>query len=90
MVTLADIPSAAELIRESRITGELFYREVSGDRPMFSANDWYGYGYIAGLLGNSPRAGQRVRWYCGENGAYEQFYLGMRHAQESDIKEAIG
>lgn len=68
-------------MRRWRPDEELFYREPGPDRPMLSANDWYGAGFINGMCGTQPRGEQRVRWYCGRQGAYEQFRLGSREAR---------
>lgn len=48
---------------------------------MLSANDWYGMGFVFGMVGSQPRGEARVRWYCGQQGAYEQFRLGARQAR---------
>lgn len=75
---------------------DLFYREPCHDRPMLSANDWYGYGFINGMCGTQPRGERRVRWYCGQQGAYEQFRQGSReglrqwNASEAQILDAEG
>lgn len=89
MVTLADIPSAAQIIRESRDADPLF-REPSGDRKMLNANDWFGIGFLYHLTGQGHTKAMRRRVYCGGNAAYEQFRLGERFAQLEDIEAAIG
>jgi hypothetical protein len=71
MITLADIPCAAQLIRESRDADPL-YREPSGDRKMLNANDWYGIGFLFHLTGQGHTAAMRRRVYCGGTAAYEQ------------------
>lgn len=87
--TLADIPSAAELIREARAADPL-YREPTGDRRMLSANDWYGIGVLFHLTDQGHTAAMRRRVYCGGSAAYEQFMLGERHAQQDDIRAVLG
>lgn len=89
MVTLADIPSAAQLIREARNADPL-YRDPSGDRRMLSANDWFGIGVLFHLTGQGHTAAMRRRVYCGGNAAYEQFKLGERFAQLQDIEDVLG
>jgi hypothetical protein len=89
MVTLADIPCAAQLIREARAADPL-YRDPGEDRRMLSANDWYGIGVLFHLTGQGHTVAMRRRVYCGGRAAYEQFMLGKRHAQQDDIWAAIG
>lgn len=55
---------------------------------MQSANDWYGAGFVFGMVGAQPRGEDRVRWYCGRGGAYEQFKLGAREARRQKGREA--
>lgn len=68
-------------MRRWKHDADLFYRAASPDRPTLSANDWYGAGFINGMCGTQPRGEQHVRWYCGQQGAYEQFRLGSREAR---------
>jgi hypothetical protein len=52
-------------------------RGKTPDRPLESANDWWGLGYLAGI-GVFREQGVVYRWYCGQAGAYEQFKQGNR------------
>ena len=53
-----------------------FIRSTSEDRPLLSANDWWGAGFLHGMDASVIEAKKIVRWYCGKNGAYEQFNQG--------------
>jgi hypothetical protein len=53
-------------------------REPTADRPLLSANDWYGLGALFGITGEGHTKTMRRRVYCGKKGAYEQFILGAR------------
>jgi hypothetical protein len=66
------------------------YRDLTGDRRMLNANDWYGIGVLFALTGQGHTTAMRRRVYCGSAAAYEQFMLGERHAQQNDIWAAIG
>ena len=83
---LEDIPSIEALIHEvssrPEESFELGYRQFSLDRPLFSANDWYGLGVLS-IVAPAVIAKKRCRWYCGKAGAYEQFNLGAQNASAS-------
>lgn len=65
------------------------YRDPGPSRRLENANDWYGVGYLFEVTGQGYMATVR-RWvYCSGAGAYEQFLLGQRHAQEQDIATAM-
>lgn len=66
--------------------GALFAREPSEDRRLFSANDWYACGYWHGLFGIDMPRNQRVRWYCTERGAHEQWNMGYVHGAEMRLR----
>lgn len=63
------------------------YRPPSGDRAILNANDWYGAGVLFELTGEGHTKARHI--YCGNQGAYEQFLMGERHAQEQDIESAM-
>jgi hypothetical protein len=63
---------------------EYFYREPSPDRPLESAHDWYGFGFLVGMGCERPHHAY-LRWYCGKSGAHEQYALGMRAARDARL-----
>jgi hypothetical protein len=65
-----------------------FTRDLSADRPLLSANDWWGFGFLMGLTGFTPSPVRR-RYYCGYAGAMEQYKLGLVCAQEMEIAEVM-
>lgn len=62
---------------------DLFFREASPDRPLLSANDWWGAGFLEGIGAGIIRAKRTVRWYCGKGGAYEQYKRGLNAGWEA-------
>lgn len=55
---------------------DLFERSLTEDRPLLSANDWWGAGFLEAMEAPIVEAKKRVRWYCGKVGAYEQYEAG--------------
>lgn len=64
-------------------------REATPDRPVLSANDWWGMGFLDGIDACPVPAKKFVRWYCGKGAAYDQFYAGQRYGQQLNIAEAL-
>lgn len=58
---------------------KLMFRLPGPDRPLFSANDWYGRGALFAITGEGHTAEMRRHAYCGKRGAGEQFMLGKHH-----------
>jgi hypothetical protein len=67
----------------------LFEREPSPTREIESANDWYFCGFVHGLLCSEVPKGTRVRWYCGERGAYEQARIGWIHGAQLRLQRGM-
>lgn len=59
----------------------LMYVEPDRDRRLISANDWYAFGFVAGISGVAPDPSIYVRWYCGKSGAFEQYWIGRSHGR---------
>jgi hypothetical protein len=57
-------------------------RSASPDRPLLSANDWWGLGFLRGIGACCPAQEVVHRWYCSERGAREQYVLGVDAGRE--------